>query len=542
MRQASVLIVVFVAVFVAASASAATRVWTGAVGPNWSSFANWSPQGPLLNGDDLEFPPWGLNRETVNDLTGLSVGKLAFANVYSISGNRLAVAGSILYDFGARNIVINTDITLAGPTLVYLPNAVFNGEIDVNGQTLTLHQQSPSLVLNGPIVGSGTINIVRSVEISGSGTFNGTINVTGGILWMTGSLPDATVNVEVGLGGNGEVGPVTVVTGWISPMHTKSLTMAGTYNLGLSPNGQFDVLQVTGSVTLRGSLRVPLLSGSSFVGQVFTIIDNDGTDPVDGTFVDLPEGATIERPPHRLRISYAGGDGNDVTLTSTTPSSTTVLTAEPGTFYTGQSQPGPVTLIATVTSTAGVPTGTVTFTRYSYDGLEAYAPHPLGTVPLQDGVAKLDVPTIAVNGDPNCGNGIVFHYYTATYSGSETIVASSDQRAFFTTARPTRTTVTSSQSVAAPGDAVTFIADVSITAPSSAAASGPVVFQIDGEDVATVELQDGQATYTTTELSLGSHTITAAFSGDRCKSGIDDSKATITQVIARNPPRRRAVK
>jgi hypothetical protein len=45
------------------------------------------------------------------------------------------------------------------------------------------------------------------------------------------------------------------------------------------------------------------------------IIDNDGTDPVTGTFAGLPEGASVVGEGWLFRISYTGGTGNDVTLT-----------------------------------------------------------------------------------------------------------------------------------------------------------------------------------------------------------------------------------
>ncbi|MBV9215363.1 MAG: carboxypeptidase regulatory-like domain-containing protein [Acidobacteria bacterium] len=52
-------------------------------------------------------------------------------------------------------------------------------------------------------------------------------------------------------------------------------------------------------------------------GQSFMIISNDSTDPVNGTFAGLPDGALI---PNFLgsaltaRIFYSGGDGNDVVI------------------------------------------------------------------------------------------------------------------------------------------------------------------------------------------------------------------------------------
>jgi hypothetical protein len=49
---------------------------------------------------------------------------------------------------------------------------------------------------------------------------------------------------------------------------------------------------------------------------VLTIIANDGTDPVSGTFAGLPQGGMIVHGAFASTISYTGGDGNDVTLTT----------------------------------------------------------------------------------------------------------------------------------------------------------------------------------------------------------------------------------
>jgi hypothetical protein len=53
------------------------------------------------------------------------------------------------------------------------------------------------------------------------------------------------------------------------------------------------------------------------VGATFTIINNDGTDAVTGTFAGLAQGATFVVGGETFQINYKGGDGNDVTLTCT---------------------------------------------------------------------------------------------------------------------------------------------------------------------------------------------------------------------------------
>src|SRR5439155_1123589 len=46
------------------------------------------------------------------------------------------------------------------------------------------------------------------------------------------------------------------------------------------------------------------------------LIDNDGTDPVTGQFAGLPEGANLVVGGLTVTVSYRGGDGNDVILTT----------------------------------------------------------------------------------------------------------------------------------------------------------------------------------------------------------------------------------
>jgi hypothetical protein len=54
-------------------------------------------------------------------------------------------------------------------------------------------------------------------------------------------------------------------------------------------------------------------------GQTLTIINNTGSDPISGTFSNLPNGGTVSLTfggtAYSFVVDYAGGDGNDLTLT-----------------------------------------------------------------------------------------------------------------------------------------------------------------------------------------------------------------------------------
>jgi len=69
------------------------------------------------------------------------------------------------------------------------------------------------------------------------------------------------------------------------------------------------------------------------------------------------------------------------------------------------------------------------------------------------------------------------------------------------------------------GQALTFTATISITAPGAGTPSGTVQFRIDGSNfgsAAGVSTAGGvtTASLSTTSLAVGSHTVTASYSGD----------------------------
>ncbi len=155
--------------------------------------------------------------------------------------------------------------------------------------------------------------------------------VSGETLILDGTLCDVTVESGGTLQGTGSIAPNCTLTvepgGVVAPGHSPgclasgNVIFSGTYQAeiaGTTPCTGYDQLQVTGTVDLSGStLTTSLLNG--FVPTTdnsFTIIQNDAADSVTGTFTGLPEGATVTIGSSVFKISYTGGDGNDVTLTA----------------------------------------------------------------------------------------------------------------------------------------------------------------------------------------------------------------------------------
>jgi hypothetical protein len=81
---------------------------------------------------------------------------------------------------------------------------------------------------------------------------------------------------------------------------------------------------------------------------------------------------------------------------------------------------------------------------------------------------------------------------------------------------PTTTQVSSSHpSGSMYGQGVTFTATVAPNTPSDDTPTGMVQFQIDGNDIAApVSVDSGSASLTIPDLSIGTHTVTAVYSGD----------------------------
>lgn len=83
------------------------------------------------------------------------------------------------------------------------------------------------------------------------------------------------------------------------------------------PAAGASMVRVDGNVRLDSALLDVVFSGSFPVGRQVILIDNRGSSPVDGRFIGLSEGAYLTAGGANFRISYAGGDGNDVVLTRT---------------------------------------------------------------------------------------------------------------------------------------------------------------------------------------------------------------------------------
>jgi len=246
-----------------------------------------------------------------------------------------------------------------------------------------------------------------------------------------------------------------------------------------------------------------------------------GTFPLDPSAQASVATSTLSAGSHAITATYngaadfSGSTGGPLTQNVNLNASTTTLASSQNPSVSGQS----VTLTATVSGSAGMPTGTVDFLDNG---------SPIATnVALVAGVATFTSGTLAVASHP----------LTAVYSGDPTYGGStSNLITQVVNQADTTTTVTADHNPSVVGQMVTFTITVAAVAPGSGTPTGTITdLSIDGTTVAPPPVLtldgSGQVTFATNTLALGSHTVTATYSGDVDFLASDNTASPLTQVV-----------
>jgi fibronectin-binding autotransporter adhesin len=279
------------------------------------------------------------------------------------AGQTATLSGVISETGGARNLNKGGSGTLIySGTNTYTGNTVLNGGVvsvgsDANvGSQIIINQGTPTLLVTGSLSKNVTLSNAGSIStavdatlsgivsgaaaltktgagaltLSGVNTHSGSLTVNEGSMIVSSNLATSSTTVAstATIGGSGSIAnTVTVQSGGtmapgtspgILSMGTDLILAAGsTFAVeinGMLPGADYDQVEVTGSVDVTDAILSVSLGYTPLTGQIFTLIDNDGSDAVVGTFVGYEEGAIIEVDGVLFSISYVGGDGNDVTL------------------------------------------------------------------------------------------------------------------------------------------------------------------------------------------------------------------------------------
>ncbi len=342
----------------------------------------------------------------------------------------------------------------------------------------------------------------------------GTMESENSIIEGTGSQTTGSAGSRWGDYSSMSVDPADDCTFWYT---NEYLTTNGTFNWNTRIGSfKFTSCGRTGSsssaTTLTSSLNPSALGQA--VTFTATVKPATGSGTPTGT-VTFNDGATVLGPGtlsggtatlttsglgagvHSITAIY-GGDANFASSTSPALMQTVSKAASSTSVVSSNSSSNrgvAVTFTATVTSSAAsIPTGTVTF----QDGVTT-----LGTGTLSGGTA-----TFATSG---LGTGA--HSITAIYGGDANFTGSTSPILTETIGKAVSSiAVGSSNNPSIIGTAVTFTA--AVTSPVTGTLTGTVTFQDGATALGMGTLSGGTATFTTSGLTAGTHSITAVYSGD----------------------------
>ena len=350
------------ACLIAHSAEAATKTWTGlGADANWTTAANWSPSGAPMAGDDLVFPAGASRLSNNNDTTaGTSYNTLSItgpAGGYILSGNAIQLAAGLTAENSAANTVALPITLTASQTFTVSGDRLrLNGPIDLGPNILTVATGSTGIVeVNATISGTGGLTYTGSatsaLSINAAATYSGPTNILSGSFSVTGANggalnPASVVTLTGGVlqfNNGGSAGPVTAIGGKIVLGNGLFSEVGSVTSLTAESGSQleFDMfsfmgvmqpatLNVSGGVTLNDPTLLVTWGFTSSLGDSFTILNKTSAGPISGTFSGLPEGAIFSSNGRSYRITYVGGDGNDVVITDiggVTPTPTVTPTA-----------------------------------------------------------------------------------------------------------------------------------------------------------------------------------------------------------------------
>jgi hypothetical protein len=225
---------------------------------------------------------------------------------------------------------------------------------------------------------------------------------------------------------------------------------------------------------------------------------------------------------HLLTLNYSGdpffGDlpilgGDPVILVVTAPQSTTAVSSSTNPAVYGQS----VTWTASASNSGSPASGSI---QFKVDGANVGAPENVDA----GGTASISAPPLSVGS----------HSVSADFTSSDPSVLDSSGSLFggqLVTSADTTSGVSSSGSPSDFGAPTIFTASVSVNSPGAGTPTGSVQFRDNGTDLGSPQSlgAGGNASVETSSLSVGSHTISVAFTSD--SANFNGSTGTTTQIV-----------
>lgn len=401
--------------------------------------------------------------------TALTVGAHAITASYDGDGtyqSSLADSFTQTITLAATTIAVQS----SSPATTY--GAAITWTATVSGDTAGLEMPEGTVTFfdNGVAVGTS------SLDAAGQASFT-TANLNAGSHAITASYDGA---------GNFEGSVAESFTQTVAPAVTQTIVQSSTAKSALGQSVTFTAT-VSGVATPTG--RVTFRDGSTVLGTA-TLTNGVATFRTTGLVLGS----------HSITATFTGATGNFAASKSTplaqviAKASQTTVASSLTTSAFGQA----ITLTARVAvpTGAGVPAGTVTFK----DGVTV-----LGKATLNGGVATLSVASLTPGTHSITA---IFDSSTGTFAGSASATLSQVVN------KAATTTTLSGPATAISGKTVILTAKIEVVAPGAGMPTGTVIFKDGATVLGTGTVINGVATFQTSKLSKGKHTITAVASGD----------------------------
>ena len=367
------------------------------------------------------------------------------------------------------------------------------------GTTTTLTSSQNPANAGASVVLSANVAMVAGTNADGA--------ITGTVTFTSGSTTLGSVVVDVN--GNAKLTLTTLPVGNDSIV----ATYAGNTNYAGSTSASLvEVINQTGTTTVLTSSNLNQLEGKS---TTFTATVTTGTGIPTGVVNFLANGKNIGTGTLNAQgvatltlttlpvgndsiVAVYAGDSNYTTSTSA-PIVEVVTLATPQLALAGPASPVNagtlITLTGTITSSGVTPTGALTL----LDGTNAIATQNAAA----SGSFTFSTSSLAVG----------THNLSVAYAGdANNAAATSNVLTLIVQQAPTTTSLASSANPQVLGQPVMFTASVSSVSPN---ATGSINFEDNGTVISSVTLgASGNAAFTTSTLTAGTHTITAVYSGD----------------------------
>ncbi|MGO9917427.1 MAG: Ig-like domain repeat protein, partial [Isosphaeraceae bacterium] len=447
----------------------------------------------------------------------LSVGSNQWITaVYGGDANYNTSTSSVLTQTVSKDSTTTTSVASSANPSVSGQMVTFTATVAANAPGSGTPTGTVTFYANGLSIGTGALCLVNGQD---EATFT-----TSTLSTASHSITAAYTSGD----GNFNASPVSAAITQVVNKASTSATVVS--SLSPSVSGQAVMFTATVGVVGPGSTAVASPSGTVTFYNNGTAIGTAPLSVVNGQDVASLSIATLSTASHSITAAYTGGDTNFSPSTPSAPITQAVNKASTGTAVATSVSPSvygqsvmftaTISVVSPGSTAVAYPTGTVTF----YDGGTSIG---TGTLSVVSGQDQATFTTSALS--------TATHSITAAYTGGDGNFNGSAASAAITqivNKDSTTTAVSASPTFANVAQTVTFTARVTANAPGSGTPSGTVDFfdTTTNTDLTPlgVSLSSGTATFSTTSLAVGSHTIKATYSGDTNFLTSNASTGTIT--------------